>query len=391
MYSRRLKIGYFTLEGLNSFATTLYFFYFYFLMQQQFGYGNRANLLVAALNGALYAVAAWAGGRFAQRFGYFAALRLGFALLIGSLAAGSQLMGSAAAQIIVLLIATIGTCLTWPALEALVSEGETAAGLPQMVGIYNVVWAATGAVAYFTGGAMLQNLGMKCMFYVPVGIQVVQLALTLWLEKQARRSPHGSASAPAAPAVDPATAARARNFKLMAWLANPFAYVAINTLVAVIPGVAQRLELSTMLAGFCCSVWCFGRFGAFVGLWLWTDWHYRFRWLVAAYVALVGSFALILLVPSLATLVVAQLVFGGAIGLIYYSSLFYSMDNSDTKGEHGGIHEAVIGLGNFAGPAVGATSLYLLPQYPQSGALAVSGLLLVGLAGLAVARRAGRS
>jgi putative Mn2+ efflux pump MntP len=42
----------------------------------------------------------------------------------------------------------------------------------------------------------------------------------------------------------------------------------------------------------------------------------------------------------------------------------------------------VIGLGNFAGPAVGAASLYLLPQYANSGALAVSGLLLLGLGGL---------
>jgi hypothetical protein len=58
------------------------------------------------------------------------------------------------------------------------------------------------------------------------------------------------------------------------------------------------------------------------------------------------------------------------------------MDLGDTKGEHGGIHEAAIGLGNFAGPAVGAASLYLIPQYANTGALAVSTLLLLGLAGL---------
>jgi len=74
--------------------------------------------------------------------------------------------------------------------------------------------------------------------------------------------------------------------------------------------------------------------------------------------------------------------FGSFAGLIYYSSLFYSMDLGDTKGEHGGIHEAAIGLGNFAGPAVGAASLYLLPQYHHSAAIAVSGLLLAGLGGL---------
>ena len=171
-------------------------------------------------------------------------------------------------------------------------------------------------------------------------------------------------------------------FLRLAWLANPFAYVAINTLVAVMPGIAQRLALSTMAAGFCCSVWCFGRLGAFFALWRWNGWHYRFRWLLTAYVVMVVTFASILMAPNLAVLVLAQIIFGCVAGLIYYSSLFYSMDLGDTKGEHGGIHEAVIGLGNFAGPAVGAASLYLLPQYANSGAFAVSGLLLLGLGGL---------
>ena len=61
----------------------------------------------------------------------------------------------------------------------------------------------------------------------------------------------------------------------------------------------------------------------------------------------------------------------------------------DTKGEHGGIHEAAIGLGNFAGPAAGAVSLHFLPQYANSGTLAVTGLLLLGLGGLLVIWRRG--
>jgi MFS family permease len=93
--------------------------------------------------------------------------------------------------------------------------------------------------------------------------------------------------------------------------------------------------------------------------------------------------------PNLGVLVLAQILFGSVAGLIYSSSLFYSMDLGDTKGEHGGIHEAVIGLGNFAGPTVGAASLHFFPQYANSGALAVSGLLLLGLAALLAIWRQG--
>jgi hypothetical protein len=146
--------------------------------------------------------------------------------------------------------------------------------------------------------------------------------------------------------------------------------------------VALRLELSTTLAGFFCSTWCFARLGAFVVLWRWNGWHYRFRWLLAWYFVLIVSFAATLLAPNLAVVVLAQILFGGAIGLFYYSSLFYSMDIGETKGEHGGIHEAAIGLGNFAGPAIGALALQILPRYANSGAVAVSLLLLCGLGGL---------
>ena len=54
------------------------------------------------------------------------------------------------------------------------------------------------------------------------------------------------------------------------------------------------------------------------------------------------------------------------------------MDVGETKGEHGGIHEAAIGAGIFGGPAVGAVALALFPAYATVGAWAVAGLLLAG-------------
>jgi predicted MFS family arabinose efflux permease len=386
---RRYKPGYFVLEGMNSFAAVYYSYYFFFYMQQVFGYGNRANLALAAANGAVYMVFAWLGGKFAQRFGCFQSLKLGFGVMIAALAAG-LFLASAPGQILVMLFTFIGVCFTWPALEALVSEGETAIGLPRMVGIYNMVWAGTAAVANFVGGAVLQNLGLKSLFYVPIAILVGQFALTLWLEAKARAEGERPVPTPATkPAVvdleqgmNHRSAEKAKTFLMLAWLANPFAYVAINTIVAAVPGVARRLELSTMLAGFCCSIWCFSRLAAFFVLWRWVGWHFKFRWLLLSYVLLIASFAAVLMAPSLAVLVAAQIVFGAVAGLIYYSSLFYSMDVGEATSEHGGIHEAAIGLGNFAGPSVGAASLYLLPSYANSGILAVSGLLCLGLAGL---------
>src|SRR5436189_827015 len=149
---RSRKSGYFSLEGLNSASTTFYFYYLYFFMAKEFGFGNEANLALAALSGLICMFAAWWGGKFAQRFGYFTALKIGFATMTVSLLLGPHIH-HASGQVIIMSITVIGMCFTWPTLEALASEGETPAGLQRMVGIYNVVWAATNALAYFVGGA----------------------------------------------------------------------------------------------------------------------------------------------------------------------------------------------------------------------------------------------
>ena len=107
MFSRRLKTGYFALEGLNSFATVYYFYYLYFYMQQAHGFGNKDNLLLAALNGGTYAAAAWFGGRFGQRQGYFKALKVGYSVMILALSLGLAVR-SAAGHIAVMVL-TIST------------------------------------------------------------------------------------------------------------------------------------------------------------------------------------------------------------------------------------------------------------------------------------------
>lgn len=374
----------FAIEGLNSVALVLYFSYLYFFMQARFGFHDKANLALAALLGFIYIFVAWQAGQFAQRRGYFTALKLGLVVMMASLAVGSQL-DTALGQILVACAVTVGQCFTWPTLEALVSDGETPTRLPRVIGIYNVVWAVTAAAAFFFGGTLVE-ISFKNLFYVPLAIQAIQLALTFWLQNHAAELAHAAAGQPPAAPPPPAphrpSAARARGFLHMAWLANPFAYIAIQTLIAVLPGIATRFHLTPMFAGFTCSLWCFARLGAFVALWLWTGWHYRFRWLLGAFVLLIGTFATILTAPNLVVLIAAQIFFGGAIGLIYYSSLFYSMNAGEAKGEHGGIHEAAIGCGNCVGPAVGAASLQFFPQHTHNGVIAVTVLLLGGLGGL---------
>jgi predicted MFS family arabinose efflux permease len=383
MTQRQLKNNYFVLEGLNCFGTTYYFYYLFFYLQQMFGFGNLGNLFVSALNGFVYMFAAWYGGKFAQKYGYFTALRLGFSIMAVALGIG-HFMDTAFGQLTLMVVWTLGMCFTWPSLEAMVSERETPRGLQRVLGIYNLVWSGVSAVAYFVGGALLEKLGVQSLFWVPMSIHLTQLVYLRWVENQSKEATPNPPDAKDEEPIHetPPTPARSQAFLRMAWLANPFAYVAVNTVVAVIPGVADKLDLSPMFAGFFCSIWMFARMLAFAGLWLWSGWHYRLRYFIGSYIVLMATFVTIVLVPKLPAIIVAQLLFGLALGLIYYSSLYYSMHTSDTKGEHGGLHEAAIGLGIFAGPAVGAAALRFFPSIPNSGMLAVSVLLLAGFGGM---------
>ena len=85
MHTRKSKTIFFVLEGFNALATTYYSSYVYFLLRDRFDFRNLGNLSAAALAGFVYIFAAWQGGRFAQRFGYFTALKTGFAATSGDL------------------------------------------------------------------------------------------------------------------------------------------------------------------------------------------------------------------------------------------------------------------------------------------------------------------
>ena len=90
VYTQKSKTIFFVLEGLNAVATSYFGNYVFFLLRDRFGFGNLGNLSASALGGFVYMLAAWQGGRFAQRFGYFTALKTGFAgmaacLLLGGL------------------------------------------------------------------------------------------------------------------------------------------------------------------------------------------------------------------------------------------------------------------------------------------------------------------
>jgi MFS family permease len=385
----RFKLGVYAVEGLNTFACAYYGNYLLFLLRDAHGFGNGLNLALGAGHGLIYIGASLYGGRFGQRRGYFTSLRVGFAGMALAMTA-ALLLPQLHWQLLAFGAWTIAMCFTWPMLEALAAEHEPPAALPHRLGLYNLTWAGVASVAYFTGGLMFESFGAQSLYWLPAILYAVNFIATFplarahdaWLARQPAAA--GRPGDATAPADEPGP--RSGYFLKLAWLGNPFAYMAINTFTAVVPGIAKNVGLTIAEAGMVMSVWFIVRTIAFVVLWFWHGWHYRFRWFIGAFGLLIASFVTAMLASEVWLLVTAQVFFGCATGLIYYSSLFYSMDGSATKGEHGGAHEALIGAGICAGPAIGAAGLWVAPTVAAAPVLAVGGMLVAGLVSLVAVR-----
>lgn len=375
------KFPLFVFEALGSLACGFYGNYVFFLFRDRHGFGNVGNLGIAALMGLVIALASWQGGRLAQRRGCIRMMHAGLIGMIVALVIGAC-FSQFPVQLAVLVLWTASQFVVWPALEALVTEGESGAGRAHIVGVYSVVWAACSALSYFFGGGLFERLGSGSIFWLPPGMHLLQILVLFGYARRHREAPPALPIQPELKQEMPAGEQQPcpRSFQRMAWLANPFACVAAFTLLAMIPELARKMGLSTTMAGLFCSIWFFARLAAFVVMWNWPGWHYRFRWLLAGYLLLIVGFATMLTAEGLWWLGLGQVAFGLAVGSLYYASLFYSMDVGEARAEQGGIHEAMMGAGNFVGPGVAVLSLMIAPHSPHAGVWSVSGLLAIGLA-----------
>jgi hypothetical protein len=82
---------------------------------------------------------------------------------------------------------------------------------------------------------------------------------------------------------------------------------------------------------------------------------------------------------DLGSMIAWQIVLGTVLGVIYSASLYFGMVLSEGSTEHGGYHEALIGLGCMLGPGAGAATQWLRPGDARAGVIAVAGVVAVSL------------
>ncbi len=347
----------------------------YFYTQAIFGWEMRRNLVLACCQGLFYVLGALSSHRLSDRIGrrpLLAAVNLAMLLvmIVGLAFSRPYVVAS------LIVVYSLLSAIQWPAMESLVSSGAAALALSRRIAVYNFIWSGTGAMSLAVTGTIVHHWHQG-VFVFPMAVHAICFLLLLQRQDDPRST---EKNLDAEPELVPMRTLAMR----LSRVALPATYAASYSLGALMPTLPiilqQRPEMRTILA----SVWMVARWFTFILLGTTHWWHTRPRALLAAAVVLLASFLGITLLQSVASMVLFQISLGAAIGLIYAASLYFGMVLSDGSTEHGGYHEALIGLGSILGPGAGAIAQYLGPGNLKASVSAVAIVLCVSVTGSAV-------
>lgn len=397
---QRSAIALFASEAVNSAAATLLSVGFPFYMNHRFGWGARENFATAACQGTLYVLGALSAKRISQRWRRESSLLALFtAMTVLAIVMGFSADLGWAVPTALLAIFEAGLMgASWPILESLVSSAGNPSRLSQRLGCYNIVWATTGALALAASGAIIQHtppyvfFGIVAFAHFFAGFFISLLAFRrMPAHENQILNPSPSLPESAVPGmVQPQLREDiARQHRLALWLSRialPSTYVVIFGLAPALPSLHIIKQLSPTTATLVASIWFVARAVAFVIAGSTTFWHRRPVLMLAASITMLFGFLGTIVsgtlpglgnFQALLAMAAAQIVLGFSIGTIYAASLYFGMAMSDGSTEHGGYHEALIGLGQVLGPLVGATMQWIHPGALWPAVLGISAIVAV--------------
>jgi MFS family permease len=392
----RNPIVLFAAEAVNSAAATLLTVGLPFYMNHRFGWGARENFATAACQGMLYVLGALSAKSISRHWRRESSLLALYAdMTVFAIAVGfSASLGWAIPTALLVIVASGLMGASWPMLESLVSAAGDPSRLSRRLGSYNIVWATTGAITLAACGAIIQHAPAWAFFGIVASAHLLAGGIISLRTFGTTPDHHGCDSSASLPEADPLDALQpvlhedvARQHRLSLWLSRialPSTYVVIFGLAPALPSLHIIKQLSPAIATLVASIWFIARAVAFLIAGNTTFWHRRPVLMLAASITMLIGFLGTIVAGSLPgmghfqallAMAAAQIVLGFSIGTIYSASLYFGMAMSEGSTEHGGYHEALIGLGQVLGPLVGATMQWIHPGAIWPAALGISAII----------------
>lgn len=383
-----------SIESLTSISVSLLFNGAAFLMRSRFGFTAEENLWLMMTLAAVYTIGALAAGRVVKRFSKASTL-LGMqfvmlALLVPLAFAGLGYIGSIWLFSPLLIAAIMVSTLTWPIVESTITENCDAKTMSRRITAYNLTWSITSMAVIASYDTLLQVWPAGPVI-IPIICQSVCVGLAVALKRIVARTPPAVAQPAAHHATPDPELLQSRVLAL--WLSRislPASFVIANSLMAMFPTMPVAAELGKA-GSLLASLWMGSRVVMFYILGVTTVWHHKPKWLLGggillllSYLAIVipgerlGVFAEVPLWTVVSVMAVGEIVLGLMAGFVFSASLYFGMVLSDGSTDHGGYHEALIGVGGVMGPGLAAVAQQMATGGTHlPGIAAVCGLMLL--------------
>ena len=347
---------YYTITAINSVAMTIVVATLFFWTRSSFHYSNTENLWLGMCFGLTGIPGSRYGGRLVDRIGPDRLLTAVFACAALLLLTGWLPAWHYAPFVLALAYGLIINS-TWPALESAVFHVASRLSTPQRLSVYNIAWSLANTVGLLLSSLLVGWLP-AAVVWGPGLLHAATFALLLRRSSTIHNSPP-KADPPLAEPVTfhTITPDRKRRFMHAAWMGNALTYVMIAVMLPLLPALSDRIGQSPSLTIIMACTYYLTRCMAFFVFGRWEHWHYHRGWTITALMLAPLAFAGIMLTTSLPVILLSLALFGISLGLTYSSSIYYSLDCGSAKGEQGGLHEAIIGIGNLLGPLVGLAGI----------------------------------
>jgi len=240
----------------------------------------------------------------------------------------------------------------WPPLEVELSHSAGTSELRRILGAFNLSWCGGVWLGMSLSGAIYEWSRLGPFIVASVMSGSVAVFLLCVKPRQASASRHETEAAITTPSRADATL-----FVWIGWLANLAVFMVPATLRAFFPHLGLQLGFKpSLITPLLCMTYV-GQSTAFLFLGAVGGWQYRFGLFLAMQTLTVTGLLAACFVSHWLGFLVAFYLMGLTQGFTYTSSINYSLTGDlKTRGFRTGVHEAMIGIGLFLGPALGGNA-----------------------------------
>ncbi len=311
------------------------------------GAGAASLGLLPAISAASYVLSTLLSGRLADRISRLGLARFGAVIFaIGSLLVMKA--GSLGELMLRLPAIGLGMGIFWPPMQAALADEDRTTALERNVGLFNVCWASGKALGFLVGGSLYARFDADPLFWIGSATMVM---VTVLVPRPRPEAGHG-----AEPEGDDdrhVSPLDLRALLITAWVANAVAFGIANTMNIQYPKFLLEIGHGSEAFGLYLGATFGSQMAAFLILRRFRAWrlHPRMLYVVQGIMAL--AVVALSTLRALPLILLTAIPIGLGLGFAYHASITYSLVDRRTRGRRAGIHEALLGTGNFLLPLVG--------------------------------------